>query len=335
MSIYTKTGDKGETSLYGGTRVGKDDLRVWCYGTVDELGSTLGLVYAALPSCRIKDWVRTIQKKLFIVGAQLASDAQMRKEPQMTIRQEDIAFLENIIDRYTQEFGKATGFTIPGATPQSALLHVARTTARRAERYIVALDRDTPVSPLLIVYINRLSDALYAMARQEVYEELIRRVYDRVMETGKQSAPKTAECLWDRLYNAANAKSGGMRFSFAVADCHGALLYFRRQPGAILESVKVAQDKAYSAAVMGIPTDEIKALTDPGGEFQGLSGLDSRLVTFGGGYPLIKCNELMGAIGVSGGSAAADTVICQAALTEFSVWAGENDKAASLYSRDR
>lgn len=167
MNIFTKRGDAGKTSLYGGTEVFKDDTRVWCYGTVDEVTSILGLIYASLEFDDLKSVVRDIQNKLFIAAAELAGGDRRRGKNNPAIIEEDVRSLENIITAYTGEFGEITGFSVPGETKVSSLFHLARTVVRRAERHVVSLFRNEYVSPVLLKYMNRLSDALFILAARE------------------------------------------------------------------------------------------------------------------------------------------------------------------------
>jgi len=327
MNIYTKTGDKGETSLYGGTRVGKDDPQVWCYGTIDELNSILGAVHAMLPHGDIKSAVRQIQKKLFVVGAQLASDEEGQKKLETRIEENDIKLLEEIIDQYTQQAGKMTGFTIPGETTTSSLIHVARTVARRAERHMVALARDAYMNPNVLAYINRLSDALYVLAKREVLQSFIRTVAQRVqLAAGNCESGALDTDICDKMYQEAReaAEKLEINVSFAIADDHGELLFFKRQQGAILESVSASQNKAYTAAVMKLPSSALKDLTKPGAEFWGLLNSDSRLVPFGGGFPLMCKGKLTGAVGVSGGNADQDMQIGEAVVAKYNNWMKNN-----------
>ena len=170
MDIYTKTGDGGETSLFGGSRVSKDSLRVWCYGTADEACAILGVAYAVAASPRIKEITRIIQRKFFTFNAELAADENGRERLKERIGSEDVAYLEGIIDEYTRDFGKMESFSIPGETMCSALLHVARTVVRRCERHIAALAREEYVSGDVMKYVNRLSDALFVLAEMEASE---------------------------------------------------------------------------------------------------------------------------------------------------------------------
>ena len=167
MKIYTKTGDTGETSLYGGTRVGKDSLRVWCYGSIDEANCAMGMAVAHLQDkdeAGIKETIQHMQYKLFLAGTELASDEKGLSMLKERIQEEDIVYLEKLIDDYTEKRVQRKGFTMPGESVVSTCLHVARATVRRTERYVVALAKEEQVPPLVPQYINRLSDALYVLA---------------------------------------------------------------------------------------------------------------------------------------------------------------------------
>ena len=168
MNIYTKTGDKGTTSLFGGSRVDKCDLRVDAYGTIDELISFIGLAYAELPTEEKRE-LKKIQKELFMLGAELASDEKGLELLKDKIQVEHIEYLENLIDKYMNIAGPLTEFVIPGKNKPSATLHVARTVARRGERIMTALNDVNPLREEIKKYINRLSDTLFALAR--FYEE--------------------------------------------------------------------------------------------------------------------------------------------------------------------
>ena len=162
MKIYTKTGDKGQTSLFDGSRVDKDDLRVECYGTLDELNSYIGLcsVYAKDNDKKI---LRDIQLKMFSVSAELATREEGKYKN--IVVEDDITHLENLIDEYIAKIDKVDAFIVPGTSVLSANLHVARTICRRAERRIYSLNKIEKINPLLLKYINRLSDLIYAIAR--------------------------------------------------------------------------------------------------------------------------------------------------------------------------
>ena len=162
MKIYTKTGDKGQTSLYDGTRVDKDSIRVESYGTIDELNSYIGLCMHYIHEDE-KKVLFNIQRDLFYIGSELAT--KNTEKLNKVVTDNDIKNLENIIDKYMGEAKGIDSFIIPGTSLASAHLHIARTICRRAERIIISLSKIKEVNPMLIKYINRLSDALYAIAR--------------------------------------------------------------------------------------------------------------------------------------------------------------------------
>ena len=162
MNIYTKTGDKGQTSLYDGSRIDKDSIRVDSYGTIDELNSYIGLCMHYV-SEDIKKELFDIQRDLFYIGAELAT--KNTDKLNKVVIEEDIINLEHIIDKYMGKSKGLDSFIIPGTSLASAHLHIARTICRRAERIIISLNKMENINPLLIKYINRLSDTLYAIAR--------------------------------------------------------------------------------------------------------------------------------------------------------------------------
>lgn len=167
MKIYTKTGDQGETSLFGGGRVRKNHARVEAFGAIDELNAALGVALSAGPAEPIDHWLREIQQHLFHLGSDLATplDAKSKRIPR--IGQSQVYWLEETIDRMTEQLEPLRNFILPGGTPVAAQLHVARTVCRRAERQIVALQAASETNALALVYINRLSDWLFTLARYE------------------------------------------------------------------------------------------------------------------------------------------------------------------------
>jgi cob(I)alamin adenosyltransferase len=166
MKIYTKTGDKGETGLFGGPRVRKDHPRIEAYGTVDELNSVLGLVRAHGVGHELDLLLARMQNELFSVGAELAAPNPDKKSPPGIVKSH-IEYLERAIDRYEAEVPPLRQFILPAGTLPAAALHLARTVCRRAERRLVTLDHlpGETVSPELIIYLNRVSDLLFVLAR--------------------------------------------------------------------------------------------------------------------------------------------------------------------------
>jgi cob(I)alamin adenosyltransferase len=165
--IYTKTGDRGETALGDGTRVPKDHVRVTAYGTVDELNAVLGLVLAQQTDLPEADLLRTIQNDLFDVGADLCRPPTPDEQPGQRLRVQETQArrLEEAIDRLNARLAPLTSFVLPGGRPAAAWCHLARTVCRRAERNVVTLARTEPVNPQVVVYLNRLSDLLFVLAR--------------------------------------------------------------------------------------------------------------------------------------------------------------------------
>ena len=165
MKLYTRTGDAGETSLFDNSRVSKADARIDAYGEVDELGAWIGLVLASPADLEVNRTLVQIQRDLFAVGAQLADPTKKiaGRVVKAFLTDADVARLEGEIDRYEVGLPPLTRFLLAGGSPAGAALHVARTVCRRAERRIVGLA--PPVDPILLRYINRLSDLLFVLAR--------------------------------------------------------------------------------------------------------------------------------------------------------------------------
>lgn len=172
--IYTKTGDAGLTGLGGGQRVPKDSKRVETYGTVDELNSQIGVALAIGLCDRLAAELPLIQNELFDLGSDLATPATSQaRHPVPTVEPRHIEKLEHLIDELNDVVGPLTNFLLPGGSPGAAQLHVARTVCRRAERAATTLARDEDVGPTVLPYLNRLSDALFVMARFENHEQAV------------------------------------------------------------------------------------------------------------------------------------------------------------------
>jgi len=165
MKIYTGKGDKGKTGLLGESQVDKDSPRIEAYGTVDETNSVLGLAVSFLVSSRVKNTVKSLQNDLFLVGADLAN---VSSDNRLRVRQSDWERLENWIDDYEKDLPELRNFILPGGSPGAAQLHLARTVCRRAERLLVhAMKTDDRINADLLIYLNRLSDLLFVLARYE------------------------------------------------------------------------------------------------------------------------------------------------------------------------
>lgn len=167
MAIYTRTGDKGKTSLFDGKKVFKSDKKVETYGTVDELNSSIGLAIAFIKVSSINKELKEIQNDLLEIGSSLAVSFTLPVD-QLAKRPEEF---ELLIDRLTSQMPSLNQFILPGGGKGGAQLHVARTVARRAERRIVDLAQKEEIDPIIIIYLNRLSDLLFTMARFVNYKE--------------------------------------------------------------------------------------------------------------------------------------------------------------------
>lgn len=178
MKLYTKTGDKGQTGLIGGTRVSKNDIRLEAYGTVDELNSHIGMLASMNLPDENKKFLLEIQNILFAVGSNLATDTSKTEYKSASIiKEEFISKVEREIDKADEKLPPLSHFILPGGSPEAAQCHICRTVARRAERRIIEMNDVYPVDNKLIIYINRLSDYFFALSRliiliqgeQEIY----------------------------------------------------------------------------------------------------------------------------------------------------------------------
>ena len=170
MKIYTKTGDKGLTSLIGGTRVPKYDLRIESYGTVDELNSYIGMIRDQDISTEQKDILKEIQDRLFTIGAALASDPEKSRMKIPDLHLTDIELLEKQMDQMNEVLPDLKHFILPGGDQVVSYCHISRCVCRRAERIAVHLSKESFVDEKVIIYLNRLSDFLFVLARKLCYD---------------------------------------------------------------------------------------------------------------------------------------------------------------------
>lgn len=181
MMIYTRGGDKGKTSLLDGSRVLKNSARVDSYGTIDELNSTLGFAKNFMEDPKMREQIHIVQRELFAVAAELADPSGREFASKLT--EDHITRFEGWIDAYVGKLNPAAKFIVPGSNKASGILHIARTVCRRAERLIITLAEQEPVNPLLLKYINRLSDVLYTLARTvEERQELVTEYSDQPLQ---------------------------------------------------------------------------------------------------------------------------------------------------------
>ena len=170
MKIYTKTGDKGLTSLIGGTRVPKSSLRIECYGTVDELNAHLGLVSDQDVNALRRPLLKEIQDRLFTIGSALAADPEKSKMKLPDLHEADVTLLEDEMDRLNLDLPELRAFILPGGHPAVSHAHVARCVCRRAERLVIHLGEESFVAELVAIYLNRLSDFLFVLSRAMAHE---------------------------------------------------------------------------------------------------------------------------------------------------------------------
>ena len=165
FKIYTKTGDKGETSLIGGVRVPKFHLRIESYGTIDELNSHLGMVKDMVNDAHTREVIYEIQDRLFTIGSVLASDPEKSKMKVPDLHHNDVTLLETEMDKMEEQLPQLKNFILPGGHPSVSACHIARCVCRRAERLVVHLQTESEVPEIISVYLNRLSDYLFMLSR--------------------------------------------------------------------------------------------------------------------------------------------------------------------------
>ncbi|MDR3070383.1 MAG: cob(I)yrinic acid a,c-diamide adenosyltransferase [Propionibacteriaceae bacterium] len=325
-NVYTRTGDKGLTGLFGGSRVPKQAASVEAYGTVDESNAAIGAAKALLQD-EYRPIVHGIQQRLFVLAAELASDEKGKTILDGKISQADVEDLEGLIDKCLAISGVQRNFVVPGREPISAALHQARTVVRRAERRVLTMAQAEPVREELIRYLNRLSDALFAVARvQETFhdrEQIARIVADAVAKvTGTVQQPAkrvaldlaTAKCLAE----AAEFKGTqlGIPIVFAAVDEGGNLILVHRMADSLLASIDVAINKAFTAAALKTSTGNLLEAAGPTGPLYGIEASNrGRLILFGGGEPVFDGGVLLGGVGISGGTVEEDVEILDYAIS--------------------
>ncbi len=166
MKIYTKTGDAGTTSLLGGARVSKAHIRIEAYGTVDELNSYIGLLRDQQVNAAHKDLLKTIQDRLFTLGAELATEPGKDKVVKPDLYEEDVLQLEKAMDDMDKVLPALTNFILPGGHQSVSFAHIARCVCRRTERLVISLNEVEPIDGLVVRYLNRLSDFLFVLGRK-------------------------------------------------------------------------------------------------------------------------------------------------------------------------
>ena len=325
MKVYTKTGDEGKTSLLSKERVFKDSDRVNAYGTVDEANAAMGLAKSLTDKQWAIDIIHAIQKELILLNADLATD-NAADTSGYRITPQHVERLEKIIDKLELQRIPQKYFVTPGETQTSAALDLARTIVRRAERCIVRLRRTETVNTPVALYLNRLSDLLFVLARCVEQEDLITKVSQIVMQVLQGSPQQVDGGKNDMLEKAkkmiAAAEKKAIEINvpmvIAVVDAGGNLVAQERMDNALLASVSIALNKAYTAVALKMSTEQAAAVSQPGQSLYGINTTDGcRMVIFGGGIPIWDNGVLVGGIGVSGGAVEEDMSVAKAGLAAF------------------
>lgn len=322
MAIYTKTGDKGSTSLFDGSRVRKYDLRVDTYGTFDECCAQISVSQKLSKNKEISAHLEWIQEKIFQLNAEIATKEKMEKLEARSslISDDDTKVLEQWIDDYTKQLPELHSFILPGRVLSSAQLHVARAVCRRGERLLTQLAETENVREEIKRFANRLSDCLYTLARVEDQGEEEKKLVNEIFQRYKKRVEGSHESIQDLNLNyqilqvcAEYARSINVPVSIALTDHVGNLLSFYKMPDALLVSESLAKKKAYSAVAMKTDTHHLKEMIQPKGDLFQLEALtNGEIVTFAGGLLLKnEKNQIIGGIGVSGGTVEEDRVIAQ------------------------
>lgn len=323
MKVYTKTGDEGKTSLLSKERVFKDNIRVHAYGTVDEVNAAMGLAKSLIN----KQWavaiIQTIQQELISLNADLATRAGDTGSYRITPCH--VQGLETIIDTLEERRIPQRYFVTPGETSASAALDLARTIARRAERAVVTLRHSESVPEPVALYLNRLSDLLFVLARCVEQEELIAKVTKTVaqilqsresLDGGENNMLAKAKKMIETAEQ--KAIEIGVPMVIAVVDSGGNLVAQHRMDHALLASISIALNKAYTAVALKMPTDQAAVVSQPGQMLYGINTADGcRLIIFGGGFPIWDNGVVLGGIGVSGGSVDEDIAVAKAGLAAY------------------
>lgn len=318
IKVYTKKGDSGETGLFGGSRIFKDSIKVEAYGSIDEAAAFIGEARAKITDVKIKDILYKIQEKFLVIGAHLASDSNGVNKLKESIEEKDIEELEKIIDDYSKTLLPLYKFIIPGDSKESASLHTARTVVRRSERRIVTLKDKEEIDLRLLKYVNRVSDVLFVLARVVEDSVAVKLISDTILKNISISEKKLnlENAKKIALAGEAKAKELGLDFVIAVVTKDGQLILEEKMDNAIFASIDIAFKKAYTAAALKIATSDLTELTKPTGSLYGLQN-DSRYIVFGGGELLRINGEIVGAVGVSGGTVEEDMTVAKACVEAF------------------
>ncbi len=308
--IYTKNGDEGYTKNARNISFQKDYVIFELMGTLDELSSVMGAAKTE-SSFVVRDILSAYQKELISVNGYIASSGNNFDFSEATKR------IEVLIDTYSPKIPKSDGFVISGETKSGALLDMARTVARRAERTAVKANKISAIKKEELSYFNRFSDLMYILAR---YEDSLGSAktekvsYSSNSQNGKMNLKK-AEEICEAVME--KAREIGVLSVCAVCDSGGNLICLKRDDDAYIASINVAANKAYTSVSLKMPTKMLAELTKPGDPLYGIQHQDSKLVVFGGGIPIYENGTIVGGFGVSGGNLEQDTFLADYADNLF------------------
>lgn len=303
--IYTRKGDGGYSENAKNYSYQKDNIIFELLGTMDELSSAAGLAKAEASSLT-GELIEAYQKEFILLNGYIAGGNKFDTKSA-------VERMEALIDAYSKKVTLSNEFTVSGATKAGAYLDVARTIARRAERIAVKANKVFMIKKEDLPYFNRISDLLYILARYEdqAAKPVIKNnTSSQACETLKNKGIltlKDADALIESVME--KARETGVLAVCAVCDAGGNLVSLKRDDDAYIASVKIAQDKAYTAVSLKMPTYKLENLTKPGEPLYGIQHQDSRIVVFGGGVPLLSGGKIIGGFGVSGGSLEQDTFL--------------------------
>jgi len=310
MSITTKNGDKGYTNLLNEKMVLKSDARIVLLGEIDELSSYLGLLKSEIDEDKIKDELSNIQRNISTVMAQVAAG----NPDKYYVSKENLNELEKLIIEYEGMYISQNKFILPGENRISAIMDICRAVARKVERQIIYVDSTYVLEGNCKKYFNRLSDYLFATARYiDFKEEITRRVKESLKEElimcekDKVLNLATSKILLEKIEN--KATSIGIPAVIAIANQWGSIIAVHFMDGALPGSYDIAVNKAYTSAIYRLGTLKLGQMCEAGQTLQGINNTNSRIVIFGGGYPLKINNVVVGALGVSGGNGEQDDEI--------------------------
>lgn len=316
MAIYTKTGDQGTTGTLSGKRWKKNHEYIMINGKIDEITSYLGFVKTIADQDTIEE-LTNLQKRLIEVMAYISSEGN-----RSLLLKHDIQFFEKRIDEMLELYPKQEKFILPGDCEVAARLDIARTIVRECERYMVAFVEHIDFDKQIIMYFNRMSDYIYTMARMLDFREKVKSNID-VLKV-KENFPAVALDLYiaRKLSNRIIKKAIEMRCNVVVSivDMAGLPILTEKMDGAFPISFDLSRKKAYTSAMLKMSTQAVKELTKQGGDFEGLEDMVVEdIVSLGGGTPIIVDGEIIGAIGVSGGSAKEDGYLAEFGTKQYSL----------------